>query len=462
MNMGLSRKIGTALIIAFIASILYASLFSYLLYERLYVSKMEQEMLETGERLGASYEGGTVNDDLIAEINWFGSKSQFEVFAVKNPRELSMCLPFEIDYDALITGDDRQALLKGNPVYKKGFEERLDRNVISVIVPLLDAKRLEGVIYLYYPLDNVSDMILHYSLYWIAGALVFLMAAWFFGRKWLKVTLKPVREMKEAAKALASGDLSVRVAGYPDDEIGRLADTFNLMAGSLQQEDKRKKEFLANVSHELRTPLSYMKGYMHAIEAELGTSEDRKKYEHIIIRETLRMERLIDDLLDLAKFESKEFSLNKAPLSLAQTIEETVDQVMGRLGEKKIKLHTSFDYSLIANADEQRLTQIVLNILDNAIRYTPEEGAISVRLYQEKDGAVIEVSDNGAGVPDEDLAKLTERFYRVHKARTRKEGGTGLGLPIVDTLVKLHGGSLMFQSELGKGTTVKITLPKLS
>ncbi|GIN98272.1 two-component sensor histidine kinase [Siminovitchia terrae] len=460
MKMGLSRKMSMALLLAFTVSTLYASFFSYFLYERLYVNSLKTEMLDTGRRLAYSYDGGAVTESFIDEVNWFGEKSQFEVFAVQNPRELSMCLPFEVDYQALISGEDRETLLKGEAVYKKGHVERLDRDVISVIIPLLDGKRLEGVIYLYYPLANLSEMILHYSAYWFGGAILFLLIALTMGNKWLKRAIRPLKEMQTAAKDLSGGNLSVRVADYPDDEIGQLAHTFNEMAESIQKEDEKKKEFLANVSHELRTPLSFIKGYAEAVQTGVAAPEDREKYNRIILREAARMERLVEDLLDLAKFESKEFTLNKMPTPLAQTIEESIEKVKQRVSQKGVHLECKLNYDLIAEVDEGRLEQMVLNLLDNAIRHTEKSGTITVSLTLKDEAfALITITDTGQGIPVEDLKKIKERFYRVNKARTRKEGGTGLGLPIVESLAKLHGGSFHIESEYGKGTAVYVSLP---
>lgn len=463
MKIGLSRKMSIALVLAFTVSTVYATLFSYFLYERLYVNSLKTEMLETGRRLANSYNGGSVSGSFIDDVNWFGEKSQFEVFAVKNPRELSMCLPFEVDYQALISGEDRETLLKGETVYKKGHVERLNRDVISVVIPLLDGKRLEGVIYLYYPLANLSEMILRYSIYWIGGAVLFLLIALTVGNKWLKRATYPLKEMQTAARDLSDGNLSVRVADYPDDEIGRLAHTFNEMAESIEKEDEKKKEFLANVSHELRTPLSYIKGYTEAIQTGVAPPEEKEKYNRIILREAKRMERLVEDLLDLAKFESKEFSLKKLPVPIAQIIEESIEKVKQRVLQKGIHLEFRLNYDLIAEVDEERLEQMLLNLLDNAIRHTEKGGTITVSLtLKDQAFGLITIADTGHGIPAEDLNKITERFYRVNKARTRKEGGTGLGLPIVESLAKLHGGTFHIESEIGKGTTASISLPIIS
>ncbi len=462
-KLGLAQKLSFALLIAFIASILYASLFSYLLYERLYVKNLETDMIDIGSRLAYSYEGGPVSDTFIDEIHWFGAKSKFEVFAVKNPRELSMCLPFEVDYETLISGAERERLINGEFIVNKGFIERLDRDVLSVIVPLLDDKRLEGIIYIYYPLSNLSEMTLHYTIYWLAGAGIFVIIALIVGNRLLKHIMKPLVEMKSAAKAVSDGNLSARITHYDDDEIGQLAITFNEMAESIERGDEERKQFLANISHELRTPLSYIKGYMEAIETGVAAEKDKEKYQQIILREANRMERLVDDLLDLAKLESKEFSLQKTPIPLAQTIEESIEKIKWRMSKKGIHLEWSLDYELIAEADEERLAQMLLNILDNAIRHTDQGGTINVTLTDTTDGyGQITITDTGHGIPKKDLEKITERFYRVEKARTRKEGGTGLGLSIVDKLTKLHGGTMKIESEVGKGTTITICLPLIS
>lgn len=462
MNMSLSKKLSLFLFVAFIAAILYTYLFSNVLYERLYVKSVEEEMLETGKSLSVDYTGGPVSNAFVDQIAWYNERSKFEIFAVRNPRELSMCIPFELDYDALIGGEDRTRLLGGEVIFKKGYEERFDRDVISVIVPLLHEKRLEGIIYLYYPLAKLADLTFKYTMYWLLGTGIFLILALSIGTKWLQHMVAPLYDMKSAAEQLSDGNLSIRVKTVKDDEIGQLGKTFNEMAESIQKEDEQRKEFLANVSHELRTPLSYIKGYTEAIQMGMITEEETGKYHQIILRESKRMERLVNDLLDLAKLDANEFSLTKMPLPLAQTIEETVAQIQPRLKDKNIRLLTALDYDVIVEADEGRLDQLFMNILDNAIRYTPFDGKIQVTLEKNGDGfCSICIEDNGPGIPKADLKHITERFYRVNKARTRKEGGTGLGLSIVERLTKLHGGMLKVDSEYGKGTKITIYLPLL-
>ncbi len=460
MKLSLGKKLWFALFIAFLGAIVFTYFFSHTLYERLYVQSMKKEMNETGKVLAEDYEGGPISEEFVEKVAWFNEKSKFEVFAVKNPRELSMCIPFEIDYDALIGEEERERLLNGEIIQKKGYEERFDRDIVSVIVPLLDKQRLEGIVYLYYPLANLAELTFRYTMYWLIGTGLFLVIALAVGTKWLQYITKPLSEMEDAAKALSSGNVGVRVKVESNDEVGQLAKTFNEMAEAIQKEDEERRAFLANVSHELRTPISYIKGYTEAIHLGMIPEEEKEKYNQIILREVILMERLVGDLLDLTNIDENEFSLQKTPLSLAQTIEDAIDYVKPKAKEKKLNIVTELDYEIIAEVDEGRLEQILFNLLDNAIRYTDTGGRISILLRKtSEDFCAITVKDTGRGIPKEDLSKITQRLYRVNKARTRKEGGTGLGLAIVEKLTRLHGGQLQIDSELGKGTSVTIKLP---
>lgn len=267
--------------------------------------------------------------------------------------------------------------------------------------------------------------------------------------------------MKAAAETLTSGDYSARVKLIADDEIGQLGRAFNSMAISIQKEDDRKKEFLANISHELRTPISYIKGYSEAL--MMGIVNDKEKHEQylaLINREASRMERLVGDLLDLSRIDSDEYQLKLMPLSLEQVILDTLQKYIPVTAEKGIDLVFQLDPEVIVNGDEDRLEQVIQNIVDNALAYT-EKGTITVTLTRSNDECFLSIIDTGIGLPKEDIPLLTTRFYRVNKGRTRKDGGTGLGLAITEKLITLHSGKLSIDSTLNKGTTVTIRFPLL-
>ncbi|EIJ78521.1 histidine kinase [Bacillus methanolicus PB1] len=461
-NGSLVKKLWFTITAAILITIFYSYFLSYFFYERLYVDNVEKSLVEEGKRLALDYKGGPLPEQLIEKIEWYSTKTNYEVLVVNNPRELSACLPFEIDYQTLIGEEEREQLLKGKPVKKSGYEERFDRKILAVIIPLIDQNRLEGIIYLYVPLAKISELTNDFVFVWIIAGSVFALVAVLLGTKWIGRLTRPLIEMKEAANRVSQGDYSARIHLQSNDEVGQLANAFNHMSASIQKEDERKKEFIANVSHELRTPISYVKGYSEAIVSGIVKNEEEmNKYLQLIHREAGRMERLVYDLLDLSKLDAEEYKLNKLPIPLAQVIEDAIQKYLPILKEKGIQLHTNLDPDLIINGDAERMEQIVQNLIDNSICYTEKGGTISVSLMADPEGCKLEIADTGTGIPPEDLKKVTQRFYRVNKGRSRNDGGTGLGLAIVEKLVHLHNGKLTITSDIGKGTTVAIVLPSL-
>ncbi|WP_071394517.1 sensor histidine kinase [Bacillus tuaregi] len=457
----LAKKLWISISAAILITIMYSYFLSYFFYEKLYVENIETALLDEGYRLATDYQGGSLTDEWKSKMEWYNSKSEVEVFVVNNPKELSACLPFEMDTQALIGAEEREQLLAGETIEKVGYEERFDRKIISVIIPLLDGQRLEGIIYMYMPLAKITELTKEFAYLWFIAALLFLVIALFVGIKVIQKLTNPLIEMKQAAEQVSRGNYFTRLAIQSQDEVGELAAAFNHMAESIQKEDERKKEFLANVSHELRTPISYVKGYSDAMLSGLvQTKEDEEQYLQLIHREAGRMERLVGDLLDLSKLDTDEYQLVKMPLPLAQLIEEATVRYIPVMKDKDLVLQLDLDPDIIINGDAGRMEQIILNVMDNALRYT-EKGVIKIALKKAGNQCFIRVSDTGKGIPAEDIDKIKQRFYRVNKARTRSDGGTGLGLAIVDKLVILHGGHVEISSKFGKGTMVDIYLPVL-
>lgn len=460
-TLSLTLKIWLTMSLSILITIAFSFLLSNLFYEKLYIKNVENSLLHEGESLASEYKGGPLTSELREKIEWYNTKTESEVFIVNNPRELSACLPYEIDYETLIGQEERELLLDGAIVKKIDFEERFDRKILAVIVPLLDGDRLEGIIYLYVPLAKISELTKDFSFLWLFAGILFLIVSIYIGTLLVKRLTKPLLEIKAAAKKVSDGDYSARVSASSNDEIGQLAAAFNRMSSSIQKEDERNKEFLANVSHELRTPLSYVNGYSEALLTGIvKTREEQEKYLHLMNRESKRMNRLVGDLLDLSKLDMDDYQIIKTPLPLAQLIEDALQKYAITLKDKELQLGVDLDPEIIIEGDEGRMEQVLQNIMDNALRYT-EKGGISVTLKKHPDGCMLAVKDTGIGIPKEDLVHLKERFFRVNKARTRRDGGTGLGLAITDKIVRLHGGRLFFDSEYGQGTTVSIILPVL-
>jgi two-component system phosphate regulon sensor histidine kinase PhoR len=243
----------------------------------------------------------------------------------------------------------------------------------------------------------------------------------------------------------------------------------------LKRLERMRRDFVANVSHEVRTPLAAIAGYTETLLA--GALDDPQRARHflgIIERHSERLGRLVNDLLTLSDLELGRTELRRGPVEAEAVVEAAFEVLRGKAEQREVALEEQVDPDMPAlDADQDRLEQAMLNLVDNAIKYTPRGGRVTVRarllpaaevpeVLRRADGpgfCELLVVDTGVGVPAEDLPRLTERFYRVDKARSRELGGTGLGLAIVKHIVQAHGGALQIQSELSKGTTVRLVLP---
>ncbi|MEG0472518.1 MAG: ATP-binding protein, partial [Solibacillus sp.] len=455
----LSSKIWLLIVFFLSATVVFMYIFTDFLYEQLYVEDTKVTMVEVGEKLQTMYKGGKVTDELIDAIDHYAAYSNIPIFAVRNPRELSACVPFDVDYDALIGPAERQQLIAGNAVTKIGYEKRFERQIISVILPFTDQNRLEGIIYLYYPLAKISELAKEEVVLLITGAVMFLLVATFFVYQGMRKILRPLAKLQQAVNHMAQGEYATRVEVTSKDEIGTLSTAFNKMAKSIQQEDEAQKSFLATVSHELRTPISYVKGYSEAIQNGYITDQKQDEAIGLIARESARMERLTNELMQLARKDEQILLAEAEPLVLAETIRDAVSLLQNQASEKRIQIEQSLEEELIVLGDEEKIKQVFINIIENAIRYSQENAAISIDSQEIGSEAVITVTDSGIGIPTEDLPHITERFYRVNKARSRSDGGSGLGLSIVEQIIKQHHGKLQIKSILQKGTDVIITLP---
>lgn len=226
--------------------------------------------------------------------------------------------------------------------------------------------------------------------------------------------------------------------------------------------DKLRKDFIANVSHELRTPISMLQGYSEAIVDDIASSEEEKKeIAQVIYDESLRMGRLVNDLLDLARMEAGHISLNVEPVELREFFERVFRKFYGVAGDKDITLSHNLDLNETKFVfDPDKMEQVLTNLIDNAIRHTNAGGTVHVDVQSAQSGLKTAVKDSGSGIPEEDLPFIFERFYKADKARTRGKGGTGLGLAIVKNIVDAHNGSITVHSMLNEGTSFTFYIPR--
>ncbi len=229
----------------------------------------------------------------------------------------------------------------------------------------------------------------------------------------------------------------------------------------LKKLEKIRVDFVANVTHEIRTPLTAIIGYLETIQTGAASSdEDLKRFIDISLKQAGRLNRLVEDLLVISKIELGEIKLHFEDVSIRDAFEGAIPLIEAKAGLKKIKVNNNVQENLSCVwADRDRLTQILVNILDNAVKFTPEDGRVFIDAEQKDSYAVLTITDTGIGVPKEEIRRLGERFYRVDRSRSRDLGGTGLGLSIVKHLMQAHGGKMEIESQLGSGTKVSLYFP---
>lgn len=315
-------------------------------------------------------------------------------------------------------------------------------------------------IYVAYPEAEIGEVLGNlFSIFIIlvpVAIILSVLGGWFLANK----SLAPVDKITKTARDITAQNLDRRIVSVEvDDEIGRLTSTINDMIGRLQSSFDQVKQFSVDASHELRTPLTVMRG---ELELALRSKQSNEQYRRILsstLDEILRMSSVIENLLLLAKGDVGKSAFRFEEVALAPIIRELHEDGEMLAEKKHISVILDDVESLSVMGDSVRLRQLVLNLLDNAVKYTPEHGTISMSLVRENGSAKIVVQDNGIGIPAEDLSKIFDRFYRVEKGRSREMGGTGLGLSIVQWIAEIHSGSVSVQSELNKGSIFSVFLP---
>ena len=270
--------------------------------------------------------------------------------------------------------------------------------------------------------------------------------------------LGSVRSLTAASRKMGAGDLSQRVPEGSRDEVGQLARTFNAMAGQLENAERQRRNMVADVAHELRTPLSNIQGYVEAVRD--GVLKPDRSTIGTIHQQVLYLADIVEDLRLLTETEADDFRLSREPGSLVETVRESVDgaRAKAEAGGVVLSVDLPAESPMIA-FDRTRISQVVGNLLDNAVRHTPTGGRVTVAVAVGQSMASVTVADSGEGIPADVLPFVFDRFYRADPSRSRATGGAGLGLTIAKKLIEAHGGSIRVESEAGRGASFTFDLP---
>ncbi|MCT4612916.1 MAG: HAMP domain-containing histidine kinase [Clostridia bacterium] len=274
------------------------------------------------------------------------------------------------------------------------------------------------------------------------------------------IIIKPLKKILKVIEKMTAGHMEQKIPINSRDEIGELSNAFNQMSDKLKHIDSIRQEFVSNVSHELKTPLSSIKVLSESLLIQENVPEEmHKEFLMDITSEVDRLTEIIEDLLMLVRLDRKEVGVTFKTTYLNRLVEDVVKRLNPIANKRNVEINYEEVKEIQADIDEVKLSLAITNLIENAIKYNKEDGFVNVKLDSDHQNAYITVEDNGIGIPEEDVEKIFERFYRVDKMRDRETGGTGLGLSITYRTILLHKGHIKVTSEVGEGSTFVVRIP---
>ena len=354
------------------------------------------------------------------------------------------------------------AEIGGNQYIVGTYHGYFDEDVITVMAPVTEGFSTKGYLLIHSPVSFIDEKChtLMIPIYISLGVIYLLSFIFLLGFHFF--VYRPLRQITEAAKQYASGNLDYEIPVYTHDEMGYLSASLNYMAVQLKDMDDYQKKIVANVSHDFRSPLTSIKGYVEAMTDGTIPSELHQKYLKIILFETERLTDLTTDLLTLNEFDTKELLLNKEEFDIQETIKNTAESFEGVCTPK----HITIELLLLPGhvtvfADRRKIQQVLYNLIDNAIKFSESNSAITIEVVEKNEKVFVSIKDQGIGIPRKDQNKIWERFYKSDLSRGKDKKGTGLGLSIVKEIIQAHDEHINVISTEGVGTEFIFSLPRV-
>ncbi len=387
-------------------------------------------------------------------VESFGKKEQMELMSINVDGKVSLSSSgfspdaeyFMPDYELALKSEDGLGIYRGEDNGEK---------ILAVTTIIAKPSSNYSALRFVASLELIDDQINGVMAVSLTVSVFILLVVTFMGVYFVKSICVPLGKIGSTAKKLAKGDFSERIPVVSGDEIGQLSRAFNEMADELENSEQIKNDFISSVSHELRTPLTAIKGWSETLESGYDP-ETFKKGMKVITGETKRLEQMVEDLLDFSRIQSGHFTLQLTTIDLIAELEDAILIYIDKAKKENISLsYNEPEFMCAVVGDKNRLRQVFINIIDNALKYTEAGGSIEVEAQKTDSAVTVSVSDTGAGIAPDDLPKVKQKFYKANKTKH----GSGIGLAVADEIITRHGGTLEIDSELGKGTTVTITLP---
>lgn len=460
------KSIKNKLVINFIVIVitivvLLEVLFVVLLRNHYYdnAAAMLTNQLKTSTDLYSKYYADTsLRENVISNVDTFWNRTNAQVEIFDNERNLLM--------DSLSIGGEKvsnqsidiQKALTGDPARWIGKVSYDNNKVMAVSYPIKSGDKIVGVLRYITSLSEINNTLNSITILFIIIGVVVSVIGAVISYFLAEGVVNPVKELTEVAESFAEGDLDVRSINDSKDEFGKLANTFNFMADELMKRDRLKSEFISSVSHELRTPLTAIKGWIITLNNKETDKEMLKLGFDIIEKETDRLTNMVEELLDFSRLTSGTTQLRKELINFHDVVSYIRDYLTPRAKRENIDFQV-ICMQRIPNIyiDVDRMKQVLLNLIDNAIKFSNNGGYVIVNVESKKNFLIFTVEDNGCGIGEEELPRVKEKFYKGKNSKSQN----GIGLSICDEIIKLHDGTFEIQSELGKGTKVVVSIPMI-
>ena len=360
--------------------------------------------------------------------------------------------------DKLLQTPDIGKAINGETARWVGKSDYYHGNIMIVSHPIIINGELNGIIRVISSLEDIDNTINAFIILFLIISSIVILIGLILSILMAKSIVDPIKSITKVAKKMASGDLKIKSSVYNNEEITQLSNTLNYMASEIEKREKLKNEFISSVSHELRTPLTAIKGWVITLNDDETDKETLKMGFDIIEKETDRLTLMVEELLDFSKLVSGIVHLNKRNVDIRSFVTHIENYMKPRAVNEDIVFNVDISNNVSKGFfDYNKMKQVLINILDNAFKFTDKERKVSLFVDQNESDIKFTIIDSGVGISEEELPKVKEKFYKGKNSNSQN----GIGLSICDEIIKLHKGTFNIESELGKGTSVKITIPNI-
>lgn len=455
----IKRKITSSYILIIISTVIIIQIILYVVVKTYYYDNLKDTIVGqikiSSDFYNTYFSSDTVEENILNNVDMFWSNTRCEVQVIDLNGKVLMDSLGNIQEELILTTEVKEAMKGVREPVSLVYKDSNGKS-ISVATPLYHDTTIDGVLRFTSStmgIDNAINKLLILILF--LGVLVIVISSTvsiFISSS----IMKPLKLVCKGAETMAKGNFKETIPKYSKDEIGKLADTLNYMSGEILKNERLKNEFISSVSHELRTPLTSIKGWSIVLgSSDLNDKEEIHEGLNIISEEVERLSLLVEELLDFSKLISGKLTLEKEKTDINHFIKSIVKQLEPRFNEEDMKVKLRLNNIRQIKVDRNKLKQVIINILDNALKYSGKESLVTIEAIEEEEFLKIIVEDNGCGISEKDLPHVKEKFY---KGKTGKVG-YGIGLSVCDEIINQHGGTLGIKSEVNRGTKVIISLP---